>query len=95
MARKTRSTNPLRCDLRTLVERQYGQAASRQMFTLSILLQTSSRQEFRLTNRQKASIQRLLEVRRWKGDRFLNRTVAVLSLDLTNHSKPLIVRVLC
>jgi len=59
MFRTTRSTNPLRCDLRTLVERQYGQAASRQMFTLSILLRTSSRQEFRLTNRQKASTQRL------------------------------------
>ena len=38
MGRTTRSTNPLRCDLRTLVDRQYGQAASRQMFTLDSLL---------------------------------------------------------
>ena len=38
MGRTTRSANPLRCDLRTLVERQYGQAASRQIFTSDTLL---------------------------------------------------------
>ena len=38
MGRTTRSTNPLRCDLRISVERQSGQAASRQIFTSDILL---------------------------------------------------------